>query len=115
MQFYEQSVLVLGGFIYRLHGLVHLCGSMWISSADVSGTRLCFVNRNRWWWYLMNLILVCGSWHCKCKDSWYSFWRGGGVKSFSVQKAYTHMKKQSTIHSFDGEVNGTHPFWAILG
>lgn len=36
--------------LHRLRGLVHLCACMWVSFADVSCSRLCFVNRYRWWW-----------------------------------------------------------------
>lgn len=58
------------GGLHRSHLLV--------SFADVSCTRLYFVNRNRWEWYLINLILVSGLWHCKCV-----LFRGW-IESFSV-------------------------------
>lgn len=61
--------------------------------------------------FQMNLILVSDSASMKIAGVLFA----GRIKSSLVQKACAHMKKQSTIRFFEGEVNGMNPLWALVG
>lgn len=39
----------------------------------------------------------------------------GGSNPPQCRKLVHHVKKQSTIHSFEGEVNDMNPLWALVG